>query len=375
MRGVSRIVGLIIIYLPLSVKCQNVGRKEKAKHKDSSQDTVFEVGPLPDGFNDNPRGTKRIRVMFYNVENLFDNMDDPGKNDEEYLPGGIRNWSDYRYWNKQNAIARVIIALGGWEAPEIVGLCEVENRKVLVDLVTKTALKKVGYDIIHEESPDLRGVDVALLYRPEKFRPFRHQSIRLVFPFDTSAKTRDILLVSGKILNQDTIHIFINHWPSKFGGAKTTEPRRIFAAQKVRQVCDSLLKLNSQSKILIIGDLNDEHFEPSIREGLKAFPVKEAKGWQELYNLSSEVKGGTHKFREHWHLIDHMIVSYGLLQGNKGFSVTSQSMKIFDAPFLLVKDEINLGYKPNRTYEGMRYNGGFADHLPVYLDLILKQEP
>lgn len=327
-------------------------------------------------FDDSPRGRHAIRVMFYNVENLFDTKDDPGKNDEEYLPGGIRNWTEGRYWTKQNAIARVITAVGGWNAPDLVGLCEVENRAVLADLVTRSALKRVGYDFIHEESPDMRGVDVALLYRPEKFRPFHHIALRLRFPFDTAAKTRDILLVSGRLLPQDTLHVFVNHWPSKFGGAKETEPRRLFAAQTVRKACDSLFRLNPRAKILIMGDLNDEPFEPSIREGLRAFPPKEVTRPDDLYNLAADIRqGGTHKFQQYWHVIDQIIVSEGLMKADRGFAVRADGMHIFDAPFLLVRDETNLGFKPNRTFEGMRYNGGFADHLPVYLDLVDRSAP
>lgn len=364
------------LFLAVSLFIQAEAQKPARSHR-SKADTAEVSGPewFP-GFDDSPRGRNALRVMFYNVENLFDNLDDPGKNDEEYLPGGIRNWSDGRYWAKQNAIARVIAAVGGWELPEIVGLCEVENRKVLTDLVSRSALQRAGYDFIHEESPDMRGVDVALLYRPEKFRPFHHKTLRLRFPFDTAAKTRDILLVSGKILNQDTLHVFVNHWPSKFGGAKETEPRRLFAGQTLRKACDSLLKANPSAKILIMGDLNDEHFEPSLREGLRALPPEEVKKPSDLYSLGALIKeGGTHKFQQYWHLIDHFIVSGGLFRAASGFGIHPSGMHIFEAPFLLVRDENNLGFKPNRTFEGMRYNGGFADHLPIYLDLVNTSAP
>ncbi|MCS6981410.1 MAG: endonuclease/exonuclease/phosphatase family protein [Flavobacteriales bacterium] len=327
-------------------------------------------------WDDQPRGRHGLRVAFYNVENLFDTEDDPGKKDEEFLPSGMRNWTESRYQAKLKAIARVLIAIGGWEAPEIVGLCEVENRRTLADLISRTPLHRFEYDFIHEESPDQRGVDVALLYRPDKFRPFHHRALRLRFPFDTTARTRDILLVSGKILNRDTLHVFVNHWPSKFGGAKETEPRRRYAARVVRQACDSLLRLNSKAKILIMGDLNDEHFEPSIREDLRALPPSEVSQPGDLYNLAALVReGGSHKFQQYWHLIDQMIVSAGLWENAQGFVVKDQRMHIFSAPFLLVPDENNLGFKPNRTFEGMRYNGGFADHLPVFLDLVNTTSP
>lgn len=361
----------IIILIGLwALSCPEGSAQRSVSEADSS--TASPSG----GFDDSPRGRHAVRVMFYNVENLFDTQDDPGKNDEEYLPGGIRNWTEGRYWAKQNAIARVITALGGWSAPELVGLCEVENRAVLADLVTRSALKRVGYDFIHEESPDMRGVDVALLYRPEKFRPFHHIALRLRFPFDTAAKTRDILLVSGRLMPHDTLHVFVNHWPSKFGGAKETEPRRLFAAQTVRKACDSLFRLNPRAKILIMGDLNDEPFEPSIREGLRAFPPKEVSRPDDLYNLAADIRqGGTHKFQQYWHVIDQIIVSEGLMKAGNGFAVRGDGMHIFDAPFLLVRDETHLGFKPNRTFEGMRYNGGFADHLPVYVDLVDRSAP
>lgn len=362
----------LILYFLSGFGCELMAQPVKAG-ADSGQ---FRPSDLPENFDDSPRGRHAVRIMFYNVENLFDNKDDPGKNDEEYLPGGIRNWSDGRYWAKQSAIARVITAVGGWSAPEIVGLCEVENRAVLVDLVTRSPLKRIGYDFIHEESPDLRGVDVALLYRPDKFRPYHHLALRLKFPFDTTARTRDILLVSGLLMNHDTLHVFVNHWPSKFGGAKETEARRLFAGQTVRKACDSLLRLNPSAKILIMGDLNDEHFEPSIREGLRAFPPEEVAKPGDLYNLAAVTKdGGTHKFQQYWHVIDQVIVSEGLMKAVRGFVVRPGGMHIFDAPFLLVRDDNNLGFKPNRTFEGMRYNGGFADHLPIYVDLVNRSAP
>jgi hypothetical protein len=161
--------------------------------------------------DDTRRGSNGIRIMFYNVENLFDIVNDSLTADDEYAAGGMRGWSYTRMIRKINNLSKAIIRVGGWEAPEIVGLCEVENRYVLSNLAMDSPLKNFGYKIIHRDSPDPRGIDVALLYRSEKFRPLSTQFIGIHFPFDPYARTRDILYVQGVVLNRDTVNIFVNH--------------------------------------------------------------------------------------------------------------------------------------------------------------------
>lgn len=315
------------------------------------------------------RGEDAMRVMFYNVENMFDPAEDSTKSDDEYQPDGMRGWTYNRLKHKQVNIAKVILAVGGWDAPELIGLCEVENRRVLNGLIYDTPLKNFGYKIVHYESPDPRGIDVALLYRPDKFRVLYSKPVTIRFPFDTAARTRDILFVKGIACKRDTINILVNHWPSKFGGATTTIPKRNFVASVVRAFSDSILAVNQGANILIMGDLNESPYEEGVSMVLGAKMDSVNLEPDDLYDMLAGAglswKKGTIKFHEEWETIDHMIVSRMLLS-----HTTPHSLQVFDAPFLLQDDEAWFGKKPFRTYYGAKYIGGFSDHLPVYMDFI-----
>lgn len=317
-----------------------------------------------------------VRLMFYNCENLFDTDDDPLKRDEEFLPDGDRNWSKYRYWKKLSNIYKVIIAVGGWDAPEIVGLCEIENLKVLRDLVNNTPLSRIGYEIVHYESPDKRGIDVALFYRPDKVELLYSKAIPINFPNEPNHKTRDILQVKILTKNEDTLHVFINHWPSKWGGQLETEPSRIFVASILRESVDSIFSMNKNANIVITGDFNDEPEDKSLKHHLNAKLVYDKYEPGELYNLSyyleHEKQLGSHKYRSEWGILDQMIISGSLLNKNSKLKTTIDNTSIFNAEFLLEKDESYLGKKPFRTYTGFKFNDGFSDHLPVYIDLFFK---
>ncbi len=321
--------------------------------------------------NANKRGDDEIRAMFYNVENLFDPTEDSAKADEEYQPTGMRGWTYNRLKRKQINIAKVVLAIGGWDPPDLIGLCEVENRIVLYGLTNNTPLKSFGYKIIHYESPDPRGIDVALLYRPEKFRVLYSMPISIRFPFDADARTRDILFVKGIACKRDTINIFVNHWPSKYGGAMATIPKRKYVASVLRKNADSLMAMNPNSNILIMGDLNDSPYDESVSMVLRAKMDSTNLAPDDLYDMLAgsglSWKKGTIKFREEWETIDHMIVSRPLLS-----YTTPHSLQIFDAPFLLQDDEAWFGQKPFRTYFGAKYIGGFSDHLPIYMDFKFK---
>lgn len=318
--------------------------------------------------NANKRGEDAMRVMFYNVENLFDPTEDSATADEEYQPTGMRGWSYSRLKRKQINIAKVVLAVGGWDPPEVIGVCEVENRMVLYGLTNDTPLKNFGYKIIHFESPDPRGIDVAMLYRPDKFRVLSSKPVSIRFPFDTAARTRDILFVKGIACKRDTINIFVNHWPSKFGGATATIPKRKYVASVMRKLTDSLLAINPNANILIMGDLNDSPQDESVSKVLRAKMDSVNLAPNDLYDMLAGAglswKKGTIKFREEWSAIDHMIVSVPLLS-----RTSPHGMQIFEAPFLLQDDEAWFGKKPFRTYYGAKYIGGFSDHLPVYMDL------
>lgn len=309
-------------------------------------------------------------IMFYNVENLFDIDNDPTTIDEEFLPNGDRFWNNHKFYLKLKRIFQVIMAAGQGELPVVIGLCEIENQTVLELLLHTTPLAKMGYKIVHKESPDRRGIDVALLYREDLFDPINYKTFPVINPNDTEFKTRDILYVKGKIAN-DTLHFFINHWPSKYGGLMETIPLRALAAKTLRTNIDSLFTLNSNSKIIAMGDFNDSPFDESISKELMALTHFDSISLSSLYNLAyplAEIGRGSNKYQGKWELIDQIIVSGALLQP-KGLSTSTNSFHIFSPPFLLEPDKNFLGEKPFRTYVGFKYNNGFSDHLPVLLHL------
>ncbi|PKP10397.1 MAG: endonuclease [Bacteroidetes bacterium HGW-Bacteroidetes-4] len=331
---------------------------------------------LPQQLKNKIEQERLVRIMFYNVENLFDTEDDSLKMDEEFLPDEIRNWSKYRYYQKQNQLSKVITAVGGWSPPELVGLCEIENRNVLNYLTRQSSLYVFGYQIIHQESPDARGIDVALLYQPKSFRPVSTEFLAIDYPLN-KRKTRDILYAQGILPNHDTLHVFVNHWPSRYGGQLESEENRIYVAGRLKQKTDSVLQNNPQALIVIMGDFNDEPNNTSLLKTLKALPAYDSLQTKQLINLSYELRytknQGSHKYQGQWTLLDQVIVSGGLLSKSKKTYTTSDKLTIFRAPFLLEPDEAYLGDKPFRTYVGLKYNGGFSDHLPVFIDLLTKE--
>ncbi|AFC24149.1 endonuclease [Saprospira grandis] len=348
---------------------------------DSSAARAAEEGALKLGlknFDDGPRQGRAVRLTFYNVENLFDTEDDPKKRDDEFTPRGLKGWSYFRYKQKLSNIYKVLTALGGWGGPpEMVGFCELENRKVLEDLLRLTPLQKFRYKIVHEESPDRRGIDVGFIYRSDKFEVLHHEPIRVVFPFDTAVKTRDVLYVCGKVLgSKDSLHIFVNHWPSRRGGQAASEPKRVFVAGLVRAKIDSIYKASPEAKIAVMGDFNDEAENISLTEVLRAVPEKEDLGPGDMYNymhaLSKNWQLGSHKFRGHWGTLDHMVVSTPLVQESRKGRLRAAPLgaQIFSARFLLEEDRAYMGLQPFRTYGGPKFLGGFSDHLPIYVDLI-----
>ncbi len=315
---------------------------------------------------------RTFRLIFYNVENLFDTINEPGKNDDAFTPDGDRRWNEYRLRHKINNIYKALVAAAGFEIPAIIGLCEVENRYVLERLAGQTGLKNYGYDIIHRNSADRRGIDVAMLYRPDKFLLLDTMFRSIIFPFDTLAVTRDILYVKGLAGDSDTLHLFVNHWTSRWGGQAVTEPYRHYTASILRSLTDSILSINPRSNILIMGDFNDEPENTSLLKYLGASTHHDNPLTEKLYNLThsrSRQAPGTLKYEGEWFLFDQFIVSGSLLDGRGRLQTSRDSFRIFSESFLLVTDNRWFGYKPFRSYEGFRYTGGFSDHLPVMLDL------
>lgn len=310
---------------------------------------------------------KGLRIAFYNVENLFDPEDDPDKNDEEFTPKGTRYWSDYRYREKSNRMAKAILSIGDWDAPDAVGLAEVENRKVVDDLVNSEVLRKFNYKVIHSESPDRRGIDVAMIYRVDRMKLLSSSAISVTMPDDPGFATRDILYAKMLLSSKDTFHLLYCHWPSRYGGQAQSEPKRIRAAQTVRKIVDSLFAINPSAQVAIAGDFNDEFGNISLKDHLVR-----PEGKTPLINLMAQLPAseGSHRYRGVWSYLDQIIVSAALLD-SMGLDIADQSAVVVRHPFLLEVDEKYPGLKPFRTFIGMRHHGGFSDHLPVYIDLII----
>jgi predicted extracellular nuclease len=318
------------------------------------------------------QGTDYIRVMFYNVENFFDTLNDPTTNDNDFAPDGSMRWTVKRYNEKRDRIFRVISHLGEWDPPAIVGVCEIENRGVLTDLIQKTPLMKYPYKIIHKDSPDQRGIDAALLYRDDYLKCIHQQFIRVRFP-DNRRRTRDIVYAAFRTLKDDTLHVFVNHWPSRSGGQRQSEPGRALAASLLRNKVDSIFGCRPLANIVIVGDMNDGPLDKSLQSELRALADTAQTKPSALFNLSAykmKEPTGTIKYQGKWSVFDQVIVSGGLLRGTLRTDVNR--CHIFRADYLLEPDNRYQGVKPFRTYVGLKYNNGFSDHLPVYLDILCK---
>lgn len=317
---------------------------------------------------------EKYRIMFYNVENLFDPFDDSLTNDNEFTAEGDRHWTYKKFVLKLNNIAKVIIGIGEWDPPAIVGLCEIENRFVLNKLVYETPLKNFGYKIIHYNSPDRRGIDVGFLYRNDRFEPLYSRAIPIHFPDNPNSKTRDILYVKGVFGERDTVHFFVNHWPSRLGGYEESKPKRQFTASVLSSQVDSLFQTDTEPNIIIMGDFNDEPWDESIQLNLGAKLDKTVVKSNDLFDLmgiyKKNISVGTNKFRENWSVIDQFIVSGNLISENNRIIVSSDGAHIYSPDFLLEDDRTHLGKQPFRTFNGFTYTGGFSDHLPIYLDII-----
>lgn len=314
-------------------------------------------------------GRGDMRFVFYNVENLFDPFDDSLVLDEEFLPGGVRHWTWERFLEKERKLYKVLASAGEWSPPELIGLCEIENRFVLNWLTGKTPLSKYNYGIIHKDSPDERGIDVALLYMPSRFRPLEWRCIPV-----TEEKTRDVLYVRGLVMERDTIHLLICHWPSRWEGYLESRPGRLGAARTVRQFLDTLFLEQGRPKILVAGDLNDELQDPGISSIMR---IRSAEGLISdtcMYHggsftgIRNAVISGTIKYRGKWYEFDHIFASGSLFTDSSLF-VRPGGKTIYAADFLLEQDPASTGLRPFRTYNGFKYRGGFSDHLPVYIDL------
>ena len=290
-----------------------------------------------------------------NCENLFDYHHDEGKDDTEYLPEATRHWTKQRYWRKLNHIAQELLSCSDDGIPDLIALCEVENDSVLHDLTSRSLLRNAGYEYLMTNSPDLRGIDVALLYSPFTFAPIRSYSIRSirVTPVEQMRPTRDILYACGQTVSGDMLHVFVVHFPSRFGGEKYSRPFRQAAADRLCQSIDSIQTVTSEPKILIAGDFND---------GDESLIIKQIEQ-HDIRNLTKEAsapKGvhGTYRYKGQWESIDHIL-------GSPYISNKVCAAFIHAPQFLLEEEKRYGGYRPRRTYNGPRYQPGYSDHLPL----------
>jgi predicted extracellular nuclease len=312
-------------------------------------------------------------IVFYNVENLFDTIDDPSRNDEEFLPGSALKWNTERYEAKLEALARVILAAGGGKPPVLVGLAEVENAAVVRALGERLSEGNLRYEVAHVESPDTRGIDCALLYRPGKsgFKLLQTRAIPVHFPDDSAYTSRDILYVKGKLAGvKEPLHVFVNHWPSRRGGQEASEHRRVRAALALRPVVDSLRGAEKQPLVLITGDFNDEPHNRSIRDVLGAHPEPGSRG-ANLHNLTGPAAAagqGSYNYQGNWNMIDQVIVSTALAQTDCRRCWVVRDAGPFREDWMMFASD-RYGMMPSRTYGGPNYYGGFSDHLPLRMML------
>jgi len=311
--------------------------------------------------------SRRRRIMFYNVENLFDTHDDSLTDDNDFLPNGVMRWNLSRYNKKISSLYKTIIAAGEWEPPVIVGLCEIENKNVLNDLVYDTYLSKFNYGIIHEDSPDRRGIDVCLLFRKGLVEIVHHRYWIPGGKNNKSYNSRSILYAKALIGN-DTLHLFVNHWPSRRGGVLAGEENRKEIASLIDEKIDSINRRNQGGvKILIMGDFNCTPEDPVIKSMLSSVDTGDV-----FLNLSERNASnglGTYRYQGTWEMIDQIIVSKQLLSSSSGLYTEPDLLNIFKPDFLLKKDPKYPGMTPYSTFRGYKYQGGFSDHLPILLDI------
>lgn len=316
-----------------------------------------------------------LSVAFYNLENLFDTEDDPLINDEEFLPGGAKGWNDEKYQLKLGNMAKVIHELGKEHSPDgvsLLGVAEIENRRVLADLIQQEALSSQTWSIIHYDSPDGRGIDVALLYQPKYFIPLESRPVPLHLKGSDGEirRTREILFVKG-IMAGDTVAVLVNHWPSRRGGEKATRQYRMDGAAICKKLVDSIRMTSPATKAIIMGDLNDDPVSPSVKKVLAASGEKSETPQFGFYNpmYSFFKKGiGSNAYRDAWSLFDQIILSDNFVTEDSGGWMYLRA-EIFRKPFLLQRTGRFRGY-PFRTFAGDQFLGGYSDHLPVIVHLI-----
>ena len=325
---------------------------------------------------DIPAARNSMTMVFYNVENLFDIEDDANVDDQEFLPDSPREWNEQKYRKKIADIARVISSVNNKELPSLIGLAEIENEKVLKDLAESQKLRRGNYEIVHYDSPDERGIDVALLYDPGELQIIVSKKIPVYLSSDTSDKTRDILYASFKADDNNIYHVFVNHWPSRSPSQEESEIKRISTAITLRKEVDFIFNNDNKARIIVLGDFNDEPTNRSILQILNAADKRKNIHYRDLYNLMYYQHNmgdiGSITYKNQWQMFDQIIVSYSLFEKGPSYYLTYSDGMVYRDEDLVVKDRETGSVVLNRTYSGTDYTGGTSDHLPVYI--ILRKE-
>ena len=310
-------------------------------------------------------------IGFYNVENLFDTIDDPLKNDEQFLPNGDYRWGTDRYNAKLESLSKVIELLAQLDGGLVVlGVSEIENEQVLLDLAATPRLKPYHLSVCHHESPDRRGVDVAFFYDASRFKILSTRAFPTIVPGQPDFITRDQWLMTGILDGTDTLDIVVNHWPSKSGGEKRSLPGRLAAGALGRQIADSVLNSRPNAKFIYMGDLNDNPTSKCILQEMNTKTKPENLASTDLYNPMWKLFRdgiGSYAYRDSWEMLDNIIISGGLVNAAPG-TYKFRSAHVFRKDFMFTKTGSYMDY-PFRTFAGGNYQGGYSDHLPVYIVL------
>lgn len=320
-----------------------------------------------------PAKKKTVSIGFYNVENLFDTEDDPDKNDQEFLPGGSYGWNKDHLKIKLDNLGKVISELGDDDGPEILGLAEVENKAVVEMLCKNSYLKKKGYEVVHAESPDQRGIDCALIYKKKFFLPLYQKSYSINFSdVNPDITTRDILLVKGILDQKHEVTFLVNHWSSRRGGKKKSDWKRVRAAQKLRHVVDSIMKFDPLSNVVIMGDFNDEPADSSVHNVLRAGKDNQQAALSKLYNCFYKLQDdgmGSLKYKQYWDMFDQVILSHNMVNGKSPLHYIDCSASIYNPKWMRVP-EGDWKDAPKRSHIRRQFHeDGYSDHFPVFIQL------
>lgn len=317
----------------------------------------------------NISGQEKMTVAFYNVENLFDTVDNPATNDDEFTPEGDRRWNSSKYWNKLEHISQTLVAIDQENSPEIIGLCEIENETVIKDLTERSPLRHIGYSFVVTESKDARGIDVALIFKKSYFRLIKSEELEVNIRPINGKTTRNILHVTGRVATGDTVDIYVCHWPSRLGGVNESDPLRAEAAKVLNSSVNQVTESRRKPYIIVMGDMNDGCESASIRDILRAKSSDRAYYLKddELVTLLDNCPDGSYRYNGEWDTYDQLIVS-GSFTNELG-CLSAKNARICNFDFLLEDDTKYGGKKPFRNFNGYRYQNGYSDHLPIAFDI------